>query len=103
MSRQLLDVVAVHDVEDLIPDPLAIAPRPNTGQQQPDEWPAFGFAPPKSGKFLRQAILGMTELARLCVVIALPGQLPQRRIPKPDKKQRQRVRFALGPVQQIMA
>ena len=99
----LLYVVAVHDLEDLIPDPLALSPASHAREHQPDEATPGRLARVSLGELPRKAVQGVGKLFGFRVVVALPVELPDRRVPEPDEKEGQPVHLSPHPVQQVVA
>ena len=99
-AMHLLDMVAVHDLQDLVPDPLAVAAAPERGEHPAGPDANAGrsvqgtrysgsrrIVPPDFGQAGRKPVLGVTQLARLGVVVPLPVELPRGAITQPDEQE----------------
>src|ERR1044071_7590114 len=102
MPADLLDVVAVHDIEDFIANPLAFAAAADRRQRQADQRPQRCLVPVDVCKFGGESILCIGQIARLGVVVALPCQLADGGETEPNVEQRERCRIILGPVQEVV-
>mmetsp|Transcript_9102 Transcript_9102/g.31338 ORF Transcript_9102/g.31338 Transcript_9102/m.31338 type:complete len:540 (+) Transcript_9102:3220-4839(+) len=86
----LLHLVPVHDVEDVVPDLLAVrAALADAAQAHPG--PLLGGTvvsglPDGSGECQGEVLLRPRENSGLCVVVPLPCQLPHARVPQPDEE-----------------
>ena len=95
VTGALRDVMAVHDVQDLITDALSIA-RPlayhahDLAEQVSTAQDLLAVVDAKRILILRRDLLGeadlrVLQLPRLRVVPLLPGQLPDEAVAEPDK------------------
>src|SRR6266446_454485 len=69
MTRDFLDVVAVHDIKNFIPHLLSFAPTSDRGEHQPDPRTDCMFLAVGGGQLLGQPFLRVAQLSWLSVVI----------------------------------
>ena len=103
MTVHLLDVMAVHDVQDLVPHFLTVAAATEGTEHQPHPEPVFRLLVVDRRKAAGEALLGVTELPGLGVVVALPVELPDGGKAQPGVEQGQCVRVPLCRLEQVMA
>src|SRR6266511_3043949 len=101
-AGHFLDVVAVHNLENLIPDALTLAAAAYTRQHQPDQVAVLGLLAKGGGQFQGEAVLGVSQFARFGVVIALPIKLADGGKAEPDKQGRPPVPLVANLVNQIV-
>ena len=75
MAGNLLDVMAMHDIEHLIPDFLAFAAPSQGRQDQTDQSMIFCGPAIARGKFAGETVQGVTQITGLGVVVSLPVEL----------------------------
>ena len=85
-AADFLDVVAVHDLENLVADALAVAAAPETREHLADEIAIGGLLRERCSEARGETILRVGQLFRLGIVIALPVELTDRGVAQPDKQ-----------------
>jgi hypothetical protein len=103
MPRNLFYAVTVHDMEYLITDTLPFTTATERAHDQRNKFPAPVLADIDAGELQGEAVLRVAQLARFCIIIALPVELPQKGIAHPYKYQGQSIGIAPYPVEQIVA
>src|SRR5260370_13086093 len=73
MTAALLDVMPVHDVQDLIANALPLSATADCSQGQAEQWPDSGLGPVDVSQLRGEAVLGIGQFAWFGIVIALPG------------------------------
>jgi len=103
MAAHFLDVMAMHDPQDFVPHFLTVAAAAEGGHDEAQPFAFLRVIPVAVGQFERQPFEGVAQFPRFGVVVALPVELPQGRIPQPHIEQRQACGVPRHPVQQIVA
>ncbi len=103
MAGDFLDMVAMHNMEDLVADPLPLAASSQGGQHEPDKPAALRFRDVQPGDFVCQSVQCVRQLPWFGVEVALPVQLSDGGKTKPHKNKGHAVCRARGPVEKIMA
>src|SRR5205085_4181956 len=98
-----LDVMAVHDVEDVISDALTFPATTQAGQHQPDQVALGRLANVGLRQGKREAVLGMAQIERSGVELALPVKLPNGRKAQPNEQGRPAVALSSNLSDQVMA
>ena len=102
-AGHFLDVVAVHDLQNLIPDALAFAAAAHASQHEPDQVPALRLPGERGGEFQGEAVLGVSQFAGFGVEIALPIKLADGGEAKPDEQGRPALPLPADLVDEIVA
>jgi len=69
-------MVAMHDLENFVPDALALAATANAGDHEPDQVPVLRLLEEGGGELQGEPILGVGQFARFGVEVPLPIKLP---------------------------